>query len=103
MENKNRDIIRILERVDRTFSTVATMFQAVSNNQAIQNKLILEFIEDMKAYRMTREDKEGHKLTDKFNAVINQRFGLIWWLIDKIAPGVGIALVIAFLKYLKII
>lgn len=100
---ENKDIIRILERVDRTFSTAATMFQAISNNQAVQNKLILEFIEDMKAYRLAREDKEVHKLTDKFNAVINQRFGLLWWVVDKIAPGVGIALVIALLKYLKII
>jgi len=103
MENKNRDVIRILDRIDRTFSTIATMFQAISNNQAVQNKLILEFIDDMKAYRIAREDKEVHKLTDKFNAVINQRFGLLWWFVDKIAPGVGIALVIALLKFLKLI
>jgi len=100
---ENKDIVRILERVDRTFSTVATMFQAISNNQAIQNKLILEFIEDMKSYRVAREEKEVNKLTDKFNAVINQRFGLLWWVVDKIAPGVGLALVLALLKYLKII
>ena len=102
-DTSQAEMIAILKRIDRSFSAAASMFQSISNSQAIENKLIVELIEDMKHYRQHREEKEDQGITAKFNAVINQRFGLLWWFLDKIAPGVGLALVLALLKFLHII
>lgn len=87
------------------FNLLLEMFRSISNSLAFQNKLIIEFIEDMRQYRTTRETRESEQqnTTQKLNAIINTRFGLLWWLLDKIAPGVGLALVLALLRYLKII
>lgn len=79
------------------------IMRGISNNIAISNRSMIEFMEDMKAYRNQRESKENQDTTSKVNAIVNARFSLLWWVVDKIAPAVGIALILALLKFLKLI
>lgn len=65
------------------------IMRGISNNIAINNRSMIEFMEDMRAYRNQREEKENQDTTSKVNAIVNARFSLLWWVVDKIAPRGG--------------
>lgn len=94
----DRDLlIRTLDRVDRSLVIVIELFKSISNNQAIQNRLILEFIEDQKAYRTKREEGEVMNTKQKIEAELNKR-SFTTYFIDRVLPALIIAAILWFMK-----
>ena len=88
------------QRKNETFETaVLEILRAINNTLAIQNKLLIDLLETIKIALQPKPQDT----TQKIEMRINQRFGLLWWVVDKIAPAVMIAIVLAILKFLKLI
>lgn len=94
----DRDLlIQTLDRVDRSLVIVIELFKSISNAQAIQSRLILDFIEDQKVYRAKREEGEIMSTKQKIEAELNKR-SFTTYFVDRVLPALIIAAILWFMK-----
>jgi Skp family chaperone for outer membrane proteins len=85
---------------------IIELFRSISNQIAINNGLVMAFIEDQKNYRTDREKKELEKLVttdEKINEIVNKRFEGWTYIRERVLPAVYVAIILAVLKKLGII
>jgi len=93
-------------------AVVIEIFKSISNQNALNARLIMEFISDLKQYRESREKREAdgesgvnttQRVEQRVEAAFKSRLALLYWFIDRAAPGVVIAIILAILKKLGLL
>lgn len=91
---------------------VIEIFKSISNQNALNARLIMEFIEDLKKYRAERESREQNgesgvsttqRVEQRVESALKSRLAFVYWFIDRAAPGIVIAIILAVLKKLGLL
>jgi hypothetical protein len=91
---------------------VIEIFKSISNQNALNARLIMEFIQDLKKYREARESREQNgesgvnttqRVEQRVEAALKSRLAFLYWFIDRAAPGIVIAIILAVLKKLGLL
>lgn len=81
----------------KAFQIAIEMFKSISNSIAVQNKITLELIEDLRRYRAEREKKELLNTDQKIEAAIKKN-SFLTYFVDRVLPAIIIAVVLWIMK-----
>jgi hypothetical protein len=90
-----RNLFRRMETSDQVMA-LFDMTRYIRSEVAAIRKDIIELRDDLKSYRATREEKEQNT-TAKIKAVLNERFDLWKWFVDKVLPTIATTIILALL------
>lgn len=94
-QDAERDVFRRMEIKDQSMA-LFDMLRYVRSEIAGTKRLVIEMQEDIKTYRVHREQSE-EGTTQKIENALNKRFDLGIYMRDKIIPPVLTMIVIALL------